>query len=89
MGGNAGEWVSDYYQPYEGSKASDPRFGTEYRVTRGGYLMYTNEQIDLARTTYRRPEKPDDPSVVRAIGFRCVVEADDPGIQELLRGRNK
>ena len=36
LAGNVMEWVDAFYQPYPNSTASDPNFGTNNRVVRGG-----------------------------------------------------
>jgi serine/threonine-protein kinase len=87
MAGNVGEWVDGFYQPYKGSTASDNRFGTQFRVVRGGYVVF--KDLEDARTTRRHPQKAEDKDHIRAIGLRCVVLADDPQIQDRVRGRTK
>lgn len=89
MGGNAGEWVDAFYQPYEGNQTSNSDFGTKYRVVRGGSIQSTLEQ---ARTTFRGHVPVEVPEAMKKkllIGFRCVISANDPKIQETLRARGK
>jgi serine/threonine-protein kinase len=83
MAGNAGEWVDAYYKAYDGNKVADPKFGQEYRVVKGGYVG--NKGLAEARASRRHPEKPEDKAVVRAIGVRCVVSADDRKIQDKIQ----
>ncbi|HYV04771.1 MAG TPA: bifunctional serine/threonine-protein kinase/formylglycine-generating enzyme family protein [Blastocatellia bacterium] len=88
MGGNAGEWVDAVYEPYEGSSASDPEFGTKNRVVRGGSI---NNTIEQARTTFRGYLlfEPDKNLPRWLAGIRCAISANDPQIQEFLRSRNR
>jgi serine/threonine protein kinase/formylglycine-generating enzyme required for sulfatase activity len=87
MAGNAGEWVDGIYKPYKNSTASDRKFDEDYRIVRGGFVVFRD--LDDARTTRRHPQKAEDKDHVRAIGLRCVVLADDPKIQDRVRGRTK
>jgi serine/threonine protein kinase/formylglycine-generating enzyme required for sulfatase activity len=87
MAGNAPEWVNAPYRPYEGNKARDPNYNKDERVMRGGTFLPASKP-DEARTSYRNhlPRVfPKDFST--PVGIRCVVAADDPGIQALLRAR--
>ncbi|MEK6300869.1 MAG: bifunctional serine/threonine-protein kinase/formylglycine-generating enzyme family protein [Acidobacteriota bacterium] len=88
MGGNAGEWVDAVYEPYEGSSASDPEFGTKNRVVRGGSI---DSKIEQARTTFRGylPFEPDERLPRWLVGIRCAISANAPEIREFLRSRNK
>jgi formylglycine-generating enzyme required for sulfatase activity len=91
MAGNVGEWVDAFYKAYDGNRLSDDKFGQDFRVVKGGYVG--NKGLDEARASRRHPEKPEDKAVVRAIGVRCVVSADDrkiqDKIQEVLRARTR
>ena len=83
MAGNAGEWVDAYYKPYDGNKEPNDKFGQGYRIVKGGFVG--TKDLQYARATRRHPEKPEDKTVVRAIGLRCVVSADDRGIQDKIQ----
>ena len=83
MAGNVGEWVNAFYKAYDGNRTPDDKFGMEYRVVKGGYVG--NRGLEYAQATRRNPEKPEDKTVVRAIGVRCVVSADDRGIQDKIQ----
>ncbi len=72
MGGNVMEWTAGWYQAYPGSRASDPYFGRNLRVTRGG--SWEDEDPDDLRVTRRRGLRPHQSSP--ALGFRTVA---DPG----------
>lgn len=72
MGGNVMEWTADWYQAYPGSRASDPYFGRNLRVTRGG--SWEDSQPGDLRVTRRRGLRPHQTSA--AVGFRTVA---DPG----------
>ncbi len=91
MAGNAGEWVNAYYKAYDGNTAPNQKFGEEFRVARGGFVG--TKDVQYARATRRHPEKPEDKTLIRAIGVRCVVSADDrkiqDKIQEVLRARTR
>jgi formylglycine-generating enzyme required for sulfatase activity len=89
LAGNVLEWVNALYQPYPGNTATDPNFGSVNRVVRGGTFRLG---IDDARTTrrfYSPPEFSSESKRERSwlIGFRCVVSANDPKLQERLRGQ--
>ena len=83
MAGNVGEWVDAFYKPYDGNNARNDKFGQEYRVVKGGFVGFGD--LQYARATRRHPEKPEDKTVVRAIGVRCVVSADDREIQDKIQ----
>jgi sulfatase modifying factor 1 len=91
MAGNAAEWVDAYYRPYGGNRSSNAEFGTKNRVVRGGTSVSNFED---ARTTRRFPRAPDYTAEEKAnnaylIGFRCAVSADDPKLQEHLKGKTR
>lgn len=89
MAGNAGEWVDAAYAPYEGNRVADADYAKGYRVMRGGNYDKAS-QADTARTS-RRNFLPRffPPGMFAPVGIRCVVSADDPKIQALLRARSK
>ena len=71
MSGNANEWTSSWYLPYNGNKRKNPKFGTQYKVIRGGAWYHnwnkvrvTNREIGGAPNLYRD----------NYAGFRCVKE---------------
>jgi len=89
MAGNAWEWVNAPYRPYEGNKARDPNYNKDERVMRGGIFLPASKP-DEARTSYRNHLPRVFPKDFKTpVGIRCVVAADDPGIQPLLRARSK
>jgi formylglycine-generating enzyme required for sulfatase activity len=87
MAGNVFEWIDAFYQPYQGNTESDSNYGTKNRVVRGGHF---GSPTDLARTTSRTYAPPTFSAVEKKqrswlIGFRCMVPANDPKLQERLR----
>ena len=89
MAGNAFEWVNAPYKPYDGNKMSDDAFGKDERVVRGGTFLPASKPEE-ARTSYRNHlPRVFPPGKSISVGLRCVVTADDPRIQPLLRARNK
>ena len=87
MAGNVTEWVDAPYKAYEGSRSVDPDYNKNERVIKGGtYIRGTKP--DEARTSYRRHLPRVFPTgMIAPVGIRCVVAADDPRIQSLLRAR--
>jgi formylglycine-generating enzyme required for sulfatase activity len=76
MAGNVREWTSSYYRAYEGNRRSDRRFGTMYRVIRGGAWYSTTEELRVtARFIGGIPNLEED----TVSGFRCArdVTRDD------------
>jgi len=77
MAGNVAEWVNGFYQPYPGNQTSDPDYGTQFKVARGGGFR---GPIDSARTAFRDYHLPDTKArmvgkkkeEVTSIGFRCA-----------------
>jgi sulfatase modifying factor 1 len=87
MSGNAAEWVDAFYKPYGGNAIANPEYGDKNRVVRGGTSV---SGFDDARTTRRFARAPDYTAEEKAanaylIGFRCVVSADDPKLQDHLK----
>ena len=70
--GNVWEWVSDYYAPYDGAIADDPRGPAEgdERVIRGG--GWNGAYPSWVRPTFRYHADPEQRSY--GIGFRCAKE---------------
>jgi len=65
--GNVWEWTSDWYQAYRGSLYELSRYGTQFRVLRGGSWFDGQE---LQRTTARKSFDPNQG--FSTIGFRCA-----------------
>ncbi len=90
MAGNVAEWTDSNYQAYQGNSAADKDFGNpEKRVVRGGSLFSNNDQ---ARTSYRQPhdwEARRNNNEVWLVGFRCVVDLNQPGFGAFLKEKAK
>ncbi|HKY03988.1 MAG TPA: SUMF1/EgtB/PvdO family nonheme iron enzyme [Blastocatellia bacterium] len=90
MAGNVAEWTDSNYQAYEGNSAADKDFGNpEKRVVRGGSLFSNNDQ---ARTSYRQAhdwEAKRNNNEVWLVGFRCVVDMNQPRFTAFLKERAK
>jgi formylglycine-generating enzyme required for sulfatase activity len=89
MAAGVAEWVESFYQPYPNNRTTDPNFGTNNRVVRGGHFR---SEIEDTRTTARYYNTPEFTPVEKKertwlIGFRCAVSADDPRLEEFLRSR--
>ncbi|MBM3189929.1 MAG: formylglycine-generating enzyme family protein [Chloroflexi bacterium] len=67
MCGNVWEWTADYYDAYRGSVYSLERYGTTYRVLRGGSWF---DSADSVMTVTRNSAKPT--FTFSTIGFRCA-----------------
>ncbi len=77
MAGNAAEWTSSWYRAYEGNSFSSSRYGTMYKVVRGG--AWYNRR-DRCRVSAREPAGA--PDLDRAVaGFRC---AKDPTVLDAI-----
>lgn len=90
MAGNVIEWVNALYQPYPSNTQADPNFGTTNRVVRGGAFKFSMEDARTTRRIYNAPEFSATAKKEKSwlIGFRCVVSANDPKLQERLRSPN-
>ena len=89
MAGNAFEWVDARYKPYEGNQTPNPDYSKGEMVIRGGTFLLGSKS-DEARTSnrFKLPRVfPQGMSI--SVGLRCVVSADDPNIQQLLRTRSQ
>jgi formylglycine-generating enzyme required for sulfatase activity len=91
MAGNVLEWVDAYYQPYAGNPTTEPTYGTQYRVARGGHFGSSLDDARTARRFYSQPEFTAADVAKRSwlIGFRCAVAADDAALQEHLSARGR
>lgn len=70
MCGNAPEWTSSFYRAYPGNPYPAPKFGTMYKVVRGGAWYSSPEN---ARATSR--EAGGLPNLAKDYaGFRCVKD---------------
>lgn len=69
MDGNAQEWTESWYRAYENNYAKDKKFGTQYKVIRGGAWFTTRKE---ARVTDRKIGGIPDLYTDRIAGFRCV-----------------
>ncbi len=67
MAGNAFEWVSGKYEPYQGSSAKSKDFQENLNVLRGGSW---NFNAYYARTTHRFPRPASE--IARTYGFRIA-----------------
>jgi formylglycine-generating enzyme required for sulfatase activity len=76
MAGNAGEWTSSWYDAYKDSKFKDKKFGTQFKVIRGGSWFNTRHEL---RTTSRSIGGLPNLYTDNIAGFRCVK---DPVIQD-------
>ena len=72
MDGNAQEWTDSWYRPYENNYSKDKKFGTQYKVIRGGAWFTTRKE---ARVTDRKIGGIPDLYTDRIAGFRCVRNA--------------
>ncbi|MEK7795167.1 MAG: SUMF1/EgtB/PvdO family nonheme iron enzyme, partial [Candidatus Hydrogenedentota bacterium] len=71
MAGNVYEWVSDWYDAYQGNTAVKTQYGQVYRVLRGGSYTVRNAEFDVrcaARHYDIRDAKRED------YGFRCALD---------------
>jgi iron(II)-dependent oxidoreductase len=69
MSGNAQEWTSSWFMPYSGNQYSDGRYGTQYKVVRGGAYFSDKDALRASRR-----EIGGIPNLAKdnVSGFRCV-----------------
>lgn len=72
MSGNAMEWTSSWYMPYKGNKRKDKRYGTQYKVIRGGAWFSNQRRV---RVTCREVGGLPNLYLDNIAGFRCVRDA--------------
>jgi formylglycine-generating enzyme required for sulfatase activity len=72
MDGNAQEWTDSWYRAYENNYTKDKKYGTQYKVIRGGAWFTTRKE---ARVTDRKIGGIPDLYTDRIAGFRCVRNA--------------
>lgn len=102
LAGNVSEWVESHYLPYEGNQGTGEirgedygvRYGTGYRVTRGGSFRGTPEKVRTSQRDAKLPTSRTQPGDVSEriswlIGFRCAVSAGDPQLQKVLGERGQ
>jgi formylglycine-generating enzyme required for sulfatase activity len=77
MAGNACEWTSSWYMPYQGNRSKQgpeyKRYGKQYKVVRGG--AWYSDRYRL-RVTSREIGGAPNLSSENLAGFRCVKEVD-------------
>lgn len=76
MDGNALEWTDSWYKAYKNSYVKDKKYGTQYKVIRGGSYFHPFRE---ARVTDRKTGGIPSLQSDRIAGFRCVkdVSAQD------------
>ncbi|MDX9739702.1 MAG: SUMF1/EgtB/PvdO family nonheme iron enzyme [Gammaproteobacteria bacterium] len=76
LGGNASEWVEDWYLPYRGAEFWDEDYGRQHRVIRGGGAGLGHYALSVffrgARRGHAAPE-----AVGTDVGFRCAQSASE------------
>ena len=77
MAGNAREWTSSWYMPYQGNMSKQgkeyTRYGKQYKVVRGGSWYDPRYRV---RTTSRDIGGAPSLHAGNLAGFRCVKEAE-------------
>lgn len=74
MDGNAQEWTDSWYRAYNGNNIMDKKYGTQYKVIRGGAYFISGKEL---RVTDRRVGGIPDLYTDRIAGIRCVKNAAD------------
>ncbi len=82
MAGNAPEWTADWYRAYPGSRFANSRFGTRFKVLRGGAWFSGREEV---RVTRRQVGGMPNLYSDAAGGFRCVKS---PALLDIDSGGN-
>jgi formylglycine-generating enzyme required for sulfatase activity len=94
MAGNVAEWVNGFYKPYPGNQTSDPDYGSQFKVARGGGFR---GPIDSARTAFRDYHAPgtrarmvsETKEEETSLGFRCAASSSDSALQDNLRSKRQ
>jgi formylglycine-generating enzyme required for sulfatase activity len=77
MAGNAREWTSSWYMPYQGNRSKQgaeyKRYGKQYKAVRGG--AWYSDRYRL-RVTSREIGGAPNLNAQNLAGFRCVKEVD-------------
>lgn len=74
MDGNAQEWTSSWYRAYKGNTVKDKKYGTQYKVIRGGSWFTSRKE---ARVTDRKIGGIPDLKSDRIAGIRCAKAVSD------------
>ena len=74
MDGNAPEWTGSWYRAYLNNKKPDKRYGTQFKVIRGGAFNLGEKE---SRVTDRKLGGFPDLYRDRIAGFRCVKNVTD------------
>ncbi|MCP4134859.1 MAG: formylglycine-generating enzyme family protein [bacterium] len=75
MSGNAGEWTSSWYKPFENNRVPNGKYGTQYKVIRGGAWFSSRYEI---RVTSREIGGVPNLYTDNIAGFRCAKDAAHP-----------
>jgi iron(II)-dependent oxidoreductase len=68
MAGNVWQWTGSWYEPYPANTTSDPYYGEQFRVVRGGGWFEEAPQV----TTYNRNAADPNATAHDDLGFRCA-----------------
>lgn len=69
MCGNAQEWTSSWFEPYKGNRHRDGRYGTQYKVVRGGACFSTAGDLRITRRELGGIPNLEKDNIS---GFRCA-----------------
>jgi formylglycine-generating enzyme required for sulfatase activity len=76
LGGNASEWVADWYLPYRGAEYWDEDYARQHRVIRGGGAGLGHYALSVffrgARRGHAAPE-----ATATDVGFRCAASVSE------------